>query len=359
MGCSSSKRIEATVDVYRPAPASFAVFDINAIEEPWVKVMDEQPPPPTADPVKEEKSAIVPVPILEKLSSFESEAPHSWDEVSKALEDLKPALRPVTEPPPTKPPAIATTAAVVAKQPPRKSSSFHTVAELDAKLSPSAKPAAESKPSVLRKAASVRPGPEKPEPKTGDPDRFKSVKDNIFLVRDREEREREGQKPVRFDPLSEFPENCPPGGAETVVLYTTSLRGVRRTFEDCNRVKSVLELQQVVVDERDVALHGEFLKELKELLGDEATVPRMFVKGRYIGGADEVVVLNEMGKLRRILRRAAVETGAGRQGCEGCGGARFVPCLECGGSCKVIKGETKERCGACNENGLAHCPACH
>lgn len=280
MGCSSSKRIEATVDVYRPAPASFAVFDINAIEEPWVKVMDEQPPPPTADPVKEEKSAIVPVPILEKLSSFESEAPHSWDEVSKALEDLKPALRPVTEPPPTKPPAIATTAAVVAKQPPRKSSSFHTVAELDAKLSPSAKPAAESKPSVLRKAASVRPGPEKPEPKTGDPDRFKSVKDNIFLVRDREEREREGQKPVRFDPLSEFPENCPPGGAETVVLYTTSLRGVRRTFEDCNRVKSVLELQQVVVDERDVALHGEFLKELKELLGDEATVPRMFVKGR-------------------------------------------------------------------------------
>lgn len=72
-----------------------------------------------------------------------------------------------------------------------------------------------------------------------------------------------------------------------------------------------------------------------------------------------MVALNEVGKLRRILRRAGAgaETGGGR--CEGCGGARFVPCLECGGSCKVIKGETKERCGVCNENGLVHCPLCH
>ncbi|XP_023534449.1 uncharacterized protein LOC111796006 [Cucurbita pepo subsp. pepo] len=358
MGCASSKRIEAAVDVYRPAPASFAVFDINAIEEPWVKVVEEPQSP--ASPVKEEKAAIVPVPILEKLSSLESETPHSWDEVSKALEDLKPALQRELQPPPKpvtpnqEPPPSKPAAAAVGKQAPRKSSSFHTVAELDSKLTSSTKPAAKS-----FRNGPTKPEPTIPEPRTGDPDRFRSVKENIFLLRDRQEREREGQKPVRYDPLSEFPEKCPPGGVETVVLYTTSLRGVRRTFEDCNRVKSVLELQQVVVDERDVALHGDFLKELKELLGDEATVPRLFVKGRYIGGADEIVALNEMGKLRRILRRAAVETGAGRQGCEGCGGARFVPCLECGGSCKVIIGERKERCGGCNENGLARCPACH
>lgn len=98
MGCASSKRIEAAVDVYRPAPASFAVFDINAIEEPWVKVVEEPQSP--ASPVKEEKAAIVPVPILEKLSSLESETPHSWDEVSKALEDLKPALQRELQPPP-------------------------------------------------------------------------------------------------------------------------------------------------------------------------------------------------------------------------------------------------------------------
>ncbi|XWS50112.1 hypothetical protein CRYUN_Cryun12cG0060700 [Craigia yunnanensis] len=37
MGCSASKRSKATVDIYCPPPSSFAVFDINAIDEPWVK----------------------------------------------------------------------------------------------------------------------------------------------------------------------------------------------------------------------------------------------------------------------------------------------------------------------------------
>lgn len=98
MGCSASKRIEAAVDVYRPAPTSFAVFDINSIDEPWVKVVED----PAPAPEKEEKATHghVPAPILEKLSSFESDAPHSWDEVSKALEDLKPALRRQLDPPP-------------------------------------------------------------------------------------------------------------------------------------------------------------------------------------------------------------------------------------------------------------------
>lgn len=37
MGCASSKRIKVAIDVYRPPPTSFAVFDINSIEEPWLK----------------------------------------------------------------------------------------------------------------------------------------------------------------------------------------------------------------------------------------------------------------------------------------------------------------------------------
>jgi glutaredoxin domain-containing cysteine-rich protein 1 len=32
----------------------------------------------------------VQAPILEKLNQFETDAPHSWDEVSKALEDACP-----------------------------------------------------------------------------------------------------------------------------------------------------------------------------------------------------------------------------------------------------------------------------
>lgn len=82
---------------------------------------------------------------------------------------------------------------------------------------------------------------------------------------------------------------------------------------------------------------------------------------RYVGGVEEVVGMNEMGRLGRLLRAARVERGVGWKACEGCGGARFVPCLECGGSCKLIlKGDIiKERCPKCNENGLIHCPACH
>ena len=66
MGCASSKRIEATVDVYRPAPASFSVFNIATIEEPWKKADD-------SEQELEEKHTHVPSPILEKLNALEGE----------------------------------------------------------------------------------------------------------------------------------------------------------------------------------------------------------------------------------------------------------------------------------------------
>lgn len=370
MGCSSSKRIEATVDVYRPAPASFAVFDINTIEEPWLKV-DHAPEH------HQEKPTHLPPLILEKLNALE-EGPRSWDEVSRALEDLKPTLHSpapaVTDadkPPQPQPQPPAQDSPTLKPQATRKSLSFHTVAELDTKLSSKS---TESTKTELKKTESMRISSKKPEsrdaaaakvaPAVVVSEGMRPVKDNMFILRDRQEREREGKSAnfdkmmSRTDPLSEYPEKCPPGGADSLVLYTTSLGGVRRTYEDCNRLRSVLESHRVVFDERDVSLHGEFLKELRELLGEEASVPRLFVKGRYVGGVEEVVELNEWGRLGKLLNCAKVERGVGRQGCEGCGGARFVPCLECGGSCKVMVGETKERCSECNENGLVQCPAC-
>ncbi|GMJ10981.1 hypothetical protein like AT1G64500 [Hibiscus trionum] len=361
MGCSASKSSTATVDYYRPPPSSFAVFDINAIDEPWVKAEQGQQE-------NREKPTHVPAVLLEKLNALEA-APHSWDEVSKALEDLKPAINdnkkklqaPASPPKPAK---------QENKNQPRKSLTFHTVEELDAKLSSKeSKPAANElrKTESMGKETKTTPTESKnPEPRVSVQPVASKLKDNIFIVKDREEREKEGRMAnydkiiTKRDPLSEFPEICPPGGNDTVVIYTTSLRGVRRTFEDCNKVRGILEVQRVVFDERDVSLHGEFLNELRELLGDEATVPRVFVKGRYLGGADEVSELNETGKLGKILSMGRVERGVGRLACGGCGGARFVPCVECGGSCKVAaSGADKwERCGKCNENGLIHCPTC-
>ncbi|GAB4834589.1 hypothetical protein Ancab_032849 [Ancistrocladus abbreviatus] len=96
MGCASSKKIGATTsDVYHPSSTSFAVFDINSIEEPWLKLG-------APHQHNQDKSSHVPPPILEKLSSFEqqpSDAPRTWDEISKALEVLKPVPDAATTPP--------------------------------------------------------------------------------------------------------------------------------------------------------------------------------------------------------------------------------------------------------------------
>ncbi|KNA13419.1 hypothetical protein SOVF_117160 [Spinacia oleracea] len=380
MGCGASKKVDATTPyIYRPPPSSFAVFDINAIEEPWLKLdnaaqLENQ----------QNKPSHVPTHLLEKLDTLEKEAsdgPGTWEEVSKALQDLKKPGPVVNKPGPDPIPESG--------PPMKKNFSFHTLEDLEAKKDEDGekkKPQlrktesnkdfsalessneAKNQLSRLRKTESTRNESLVPVLNSGGVSG--SLKANPFIMKDRLEKEKEGKEAVfdkimksKRDPLSDFPEVCPPNGAHLVVLYTTTLGGVRRTFEDCNRVRAILENHRVVFDERNVSLHGPFLGELKELVsvdnGTGVPVPRLFVKGRYLGGAEEVVELNESGRLGRILSSAQVERGLGWHGCEGCGGARFVPCMECGGSCKLIVGNDKERCPKCNENGLIHCPLCH
>ncbi|KAF6146062.1 hypothetical protein GIB67_033421 [Kingdonia uniflora] len=354
MGCTQSKRIESSIaadNLYRPAPTSFALFDVNSIEEPWLKGENR-------DDEEFEKPVNVPTIILEKLDKFEiaPDGPQSWSEVSKALEEIKPTLH-NPKPKLTKTESVPVSmsgcdsgqVSPMFKKPlMNKNVSFHTLDELDrAKLSPKST-------ELKRSAAEVNIFT---QPVTGE---YKPVKENMFVLRDRLEREKEGKPAffIRRDPLSEYPEKCPPGGSDSVVLYTTTLRGVRRTFDDCNRARSVIEGNMVVIDERDVSLHGEYLNELKELLGEGVSVPRLFIKGRYIGGVDKVVELNELSRLGRLLNSVGIDRDVGSKTCEGCGGARFVPCLQCGGSCKVVIGDKKDRCAKCNENGLMQCPLC-
>lgn len=158
--------------------------------------------------------------------------------------------------------------------------------------------------------------------------------------------------------LQSLEKRCPPGGENSVVIYTTTLRGIRKTFEDCNVVRSIVESHMIQVSERDVSMHSGFKEELRRLMGtQEVRVPMVFVKGKLVGGADEVVKLEEEGKL------GAVFVGIPRAlagGCGGCGGVRFVMCMECNGSCKVLNENSKKtvRCSECNENGLIQCPVC-
>lgn len=157
--------------------------------------------------------------------------------------------------------------------------------------------------------------------------------------------------------LNTFENKCPPEGENSVIIYTTTLRGIRKTFEDCNKVRSIIESYCVRMRERDVSMDSGFKEELRKLMGEkQVQVPVVFVKGRLVGGVDEVVKLEEEGKLGVLLDGIPGELGE----CKGCGGVRFVMCVECNGSCKVLDEEQKKavRCGQCNENGIIQCPIC-
>ncbi|KZV55259.1 hypothetical protein F511_06736 [Dorcoceras hygrometricum] len=160
------------------------------------------------------------------------------------------------------------------------------------------------------------------------------------------------------DPLAEFEERCPPGGNDSVVLYTTGLRGIRKTFEDCHRIRSLLENLRIMFFERDISMHSEFKEELWVILGTKQVPPRLFIKGRYIGGAEEVLSLHELGKLRPLFE--GIPIGRSEGPCQGCGGIRFIVCFNCNGSHKLMVEGSFEAiiCSECNENGVIICPFC-
>ncbi|ERM94397.1 uncharacterized protein At5g39865 [Amborella trichopoda] len=153
---------------------------------------------------------------------------------------------------------------------------------------------------------------------------------------------------------------------EGVVVYYTSLRGIRKTFEDCCNVRLILQGFRVVMDERDVSMHSRFKEELKARLGGvpkgggaSLNLPLVFVRGRCIGGAEEIKRIHENGGLGRILEGLPTVREGGCVSCEGCGGVKFVPCGECYGSRKVIfEDGALQRCPRCNENGIVRCPLC-
>lgn len=177
-------------------------------------------------------------------------------------------------------------------------------------------------------------------------------------------------------------------GKEKLIVYFTSLRGVRKTYEDCCNVRVILKALGVKIDERDVSMHSGFKEELKELLGEGwhngGALPKVFIGGKYIGGAEEISRMHEHGQLEKFVEgcelvedssrgRGSGGGGGGINGvtCEACGDIRFVPCDTCSGSCKIYsEGDYDEeeqveesdngfqRCPDCNENGLIRCPIC-
>nr|GMD58975.1 uncharacterized protein At3g28850-like isoform X2 [Ipomoea batatas] len=168
------------------------------------------------------------------------------------------------------------------------------------------------------------------------------------------------------NPLLDFEEKCPPGGSDSVILYTTGLRGVRKTYEDCQNTRLLLQNLRVLFLERDISMHSEFKEELWGILGQKVVPPRLFIKGRYIGGAERVFALHQQGKFKALLQGIPLDVL--QEPCGGCGGMRFILCFRCHGSRKVHvdddhndnddDDEWKKKCPECNENGLIVCPLC-
>ncbi|XVF00273.1 hypothetical protein REPUB_Repub03eG0270900 [Reevesia pubescens] len=150
-----------------------------------------------------------------------------------------------------------------------------------------------------------------------------------------------------------------PGTEDRIVVYLTSLRGIRRTYEDCYAVRMIFRGFRVWVDERDVSMDAAYRKELQSVLNEKnVSFPQIFIKGRYVGGADVIKSMFEVGELAKILDGfPKIQPGFV---CDACGDARFVPCGNCSGSRKLFDEDEGllKRCLECNENGLIRCPDC-
>ncbi|CAN1248614.1 Uncharacterized protein At5g39865 [Linum perenne] len=197
-------------------------------------------------------------------------------------------------------------------------------------------------------------------------DQLAEEEEEVEDVIEEEEEEEEANKFMDSNIISVFRKK------DRVIVYFTSLRGVRKTYEDSCHVRVILKGLGVRVDERDVSMHSGFKEELRQLLGGGGfSLPRVFIGNKYIGGADEIRQMHEEGTLEKAVggcEKADDDGGEGGGVCEACGDVRFVPCETCSGSCKIYYEEEEEeeeevdygfqRCPDCNENGLIRCPIC-
>ncbi|WOK98384.1 hypothetical protein Cni_G07095 [Canna indica] len=130
-----------------------------------------------------------------------------------------------------------------------------------------------------------------------------------------------------------------------VVLYFTSLRSIRKTFEECFAVRLILKGYGVCVDERDVSMDAGYKEELIRKLGSRhgsnVSLLRVFTDGEYLGRAEELRQLHDAGKLSELLeccQMASPQEGDDISGsCEACNDVRFVAYGRCSGSCKVYR----------------------
>jgi len=79
-----------------------------------------------------------------------------------------------------------------------------------------------------------------------------------------------------------------------IEIYTTPWCGY------CARAKGLLEKKGAAYNEMDVMEDAAKRTEMRER-SRRSTVPQIFINGQYIGGSDELVDLEQQGKLDALL----------------------------------------------------------
>ena len=79
-----------------------------------------------------------------------------------------------------------------------------------------------------------------------------------------------------------------------VEIYTTPFCGY------CARAKSLLDSKGVAYDEMDVMMDDKKRSEMRDR-AKRSTVPQIFINGQHIGGSDELMALDQAGKLDTLL----------------------------------------------------------
>lgn len=146
-----------------------------------------------------------------------------------------------------------------------------------------------------------------------------------------------------------------------IVVYTTSMGGIRSKVDECAFIRKLFDNLGLKVDERDIFMHKDYQCQLDKRLGvQNAAVPHVFVNGDSLGGAKELENLNETGELKILLQNFERRNGPV---CQVCGGFRYINCVHCHGSkcsrkTRISRQISVLRCTSCNENGLQRCPEC-
>jgi glutaredoxin 3 len=80
-----------------------------------------------------------------------------------------------------------------------------------------------------------------------------------------------------------------------VEIYTKLMCGY------CTRAKRLLEMKRIEFEEYPVDFGGPKKAEMIKRAGGRMTVPQIFINGRHVGGCDELMWLEQQGKLDELL----------------------------------------------------------